>query len=191
MSFFCYICSSVEPVKFRLIVVCLYVLFCVRIVKIWISLIIYHCNICIYTFSTINTWLTWDTNMWPWDTNMWAWDTNMWPWDTNYWVLKLKEMLSCKGTIRIHKYNGTSIKIKQKLGQHEILKKKWKWDKELAKDKHILSHYITSQYDVLTSRQIQKMKPWLTKLVAFGIKGSYPWSQNHFILKTSCEAVYF
>ena len=32
----------------------------------------------------------------------------------------VKRMLSSKGTIWMHNYNGTSIKIKQKQGQHEI-----------------------------------------------------------------------
>jgi hypothetical protein len=36
----------------------------------------------------------------------------------------LKGMLSSKGTIWMHNYNGTSIKIKQKQGQHEIREKK-------------------------------------------------------------------
>jgi hypothetical protein len=36
------------------------------------------------------------------------------PWDINRRETKFKGMFSNKGTIRMHNYNGTSIKIKQK-----------------------------------------------------------------------------
>jgi len=56
-------------------------------------------------------------------TNAWSRDTKSWPQDSNGRVPKLKGMLSSNGTIRIHNYNGTSIKIKQTHWQHKIRQK--------------------------------------------------------------------
>jgi hypothetical protein len=59
-------------------------------------------------------------------------------------------MLSSKETIRIYKYNGISINIKQMHGQREIRKKK----KKKAKKKEA---------------RIQTKKPPLTKLVVSAV----------------------
>jgi hypothetical protein len=48
--------------------------------------------------------------------------------------------------MRIHNYNGASIKIKEMHGSQDIRE----CDQVLRKDKHLLSHYISTRCDVLT-----------------------------------------